>query len=63
MELLATVHWVTQEDNQAVEDVEKAISLVKEWSIRKRDLFKPQHIRKAWQRLREENWLVQILPN
>lgn len=60
MELLATVHWVTQEDNQAVEDVEKAISLVKEWSIRKHDLFKPQHIRKAWQRLREENWLFHI---
>ncbi|MBW4666301.1 MAG: macro domain-containing protein [Cyanomargarita calcarea GSE-NOS-MK-12-04C] len=58
MELLATVHWVaTKETNPAV-DIEQAISLIHEWSDRKRNLFKPQHIRKAWQRLYDHNWLT-----
>ncbi len=66
MELLATVHWVaTKETNPAV-DSEQAISLIHEWSDsasaaksdRKRNLLKPQHIRKAWQRLHDQNWLT-----
>jgi hypothetical protein len=57
MELLATVHWVAQEDPQAAVDSEQAIARVQEWSERKRKLFKPEHIRKAWQRLCEQNWL------
>ena len=57
MELLATVHWVAQEDPQAAVDSEQAIARVQEWSDRKRQLFKSEHIRKAWQRLREQNWL------
>lgn len=56
MELLATVHWVVRENWEAGEDSERAIKLVREWNIRKSELFKPQHIRKAWQRLREQNW-------
>ena len=56
MELLATVHWVVRENREAAEDSERAIELVREWNIRKSELFKPQHIRKAWQRLREQNW-------
>ncbi|MEG3895747.1 MULTISPECIES: type II toxin-antitoxin system antitoxin DNA ADP-ribosyl glycohydrolase DarG [unclassified Microcoleus] len=55
MELLATVHWVAKENREAAEDSERAIELVREWNIRKSELFKPQHIRKAWQRLREQN--------
>ena len=58
MELLATVHWVAQEDPQAAADCEQAIIRVQEWSDRKRNLFKPEHIRKAWQRLHEQNWLA-----
>lgn len=67
MERLATVHWVAQENPQAAKDVEVAIALVHEWSdspngdsfaSRKRNLFKPKHIRKAWQRLHEQNWLA-----
>ena len=56
MELLATVHWVARENREAAEDSERAIELVREWNIRKSELFKPQHIRKAWQRLREQSW-------
>ncbi|MBD2774313.1 type II toxin-antitoxin system antitoxin DNA ADP-ribosyl glycohydrolase DarG [Iningainema tapete] len=59
MELLATVHWVANEDPQAAADDEQAIVRVHEWSDRKRKLFKPEHIRKAWQHLHEQNWLVQ----
>lgn len=57
LELLATVHWVVKEDPKAAEDSEQAIALVHEWSDRKRKLFKLEHIRKAWQRLQEQNWL------
>lgn len=66
LELLATVHWVVKENPAAAEDSEQAIALVHEWSdacgnpfgVRKRQLFKPEHIRKAWQRLHEQNWLT-----
>lgn len=58
VELLATTHWVTQENPKAAEDSNEAIALVHEWSDRKRRLFKPEHIRKAWQRLCEQGWLT-----
>lgn len=57
MELLATVHWVATKESNPAQDSEQAIALVHEWSDRKRKLFKPEHIRKAWQRLHEQNWL------
>jgi hypothetical protein len=58
MELLATVHWVVSENREAAGDFARAIALVREWNIRKSELFKPQHIRKAWERLREQSWFV-----
>jgi O-acetyl-ADP-ribose deacetylase (regulator of RNase III) len=66
MELLATVHWVgTKEVNPARDRAtpeeslcDSAIALIENWSDRKRKLFKHQHIRKAWQRLVDQNWLV-----
>jgi O-acetyl-ADP-ribose deacetylase (regulator of RNase III) len=61
MELLATVHWVATKYSNPAVDSEQAISLIHEWSERKRNLFKPQHIRKAWQRLHEQNWLTSTL--
>ncbi|MDQ5826050.1 MAG: macro domain-containing protein [Chloroflexota bacterium] len=57
MELLATVHWVAQEDTQAAIDVNAAIAKVRGWSQRKNDLFTPEHIREAWEWLQEEQWL------
>ncbi|MCL2935071.1 MAG: macro domain-containing protein, partial [Trichodesmium sp. MAG_R03] len=54
MEMLATIHWVvTREDPQAAENSEKAIALVQEWNERKRKLFKPSHLNKAWERLKQ----------
>ncbi len=56
MEMLATIHWVATEDPQAAVDCEQAITGVLEWSDRKRHLFKHNHLRKAWERLHEQNW-------
>jgi len=58
MELLATVHWVAHEEKQAATDVNAAIASVGAWSPRKQDLFTPEHIRKAWERLQDEGWLA-----
>lgn len=62
MEMLATIHWVaTQEDPEAAIDPDRAIAKVYEWSDRKRNLFKPNHLRKAWQRLSDQGWLLSSL--
>jgi O-acetyl-ADP-ribose deacetylase (regulator of RNase III) len=58
MEMLATIHWVATQDDRAAIDAEVAIAAVHAWSDRKRELFKPNHLRKAWQRLYEQDWLV-----
>lgn len=58
MELLATVHWVAQEEPRAATDESQAIVLLHKWSERKHKLFKPEHVRKAWQRLHDQNWLT-----
>jgi O-acetyl-ADP-ribose deacetylase (regulator of RNase III) len=57
MEMLATVHWVAKENPQAAIDVDVAIAEVHGWSDRKCNLFKPSHLKKAWQRLKEQEWL------
>src|SRR5207244_3922498 len=57
MELLATVHWVAQEEPGAALDASSAIAKVHEWSARKRQSFRPEHIRTAWQRLHDQAWL------
>jgi O-acetyl-ADP-ribose deacetylase (regulator of RNase III) len=58
MELLASVHWVAaHEDPQAATDPEAAVSRVHAWSEHKRQTFRAEHIRVAWSRLREQDWL------
>lgn len=57
MEMLATVHWVAKHNPQGAVDVDVAIAEVQAWSDRKRNLFKPTHLRKAWQRLKDQGWL------
>ena len=57
MELLATVHWVaTNDDMLAKSDVDSAIAGVKAWSPRKKEKFKPEHIKVAWTRLHNQQW-------
>ena len=55
--MLATVHWVATEDPQAAVDCERAIERVQQWSDRKRELLKLNHLLKAWPRLDEQKWL------
>lgn len=56
MELLSTVHLVACENPEAATDVEKAIADVHAWSEYKRKTFAAEHIRVAWNRLREQGW-------
>lgn len=56
MELLSSVHWVMQHNEAARESADAAIQAVHGWSERKRRLLKPEHLRKAWERLKEHHW-------
>ncbi|MGD2179838.1 type II toxin-antitoxin system antitoxin DNA ADP-ribosyl glycohydrolase DarG [Lusitaniella coriacea] len=57
LEMLATLHWVTTEYPQAAIDCEEAIARVQAWSDRKNRIFKSAHLQKAWEHLKEQNWL------
>lgn len=61
MELLATVHWVAvtggRDGSPPARDVDAAVAKVQAWNPRKQRIFKPQHVRKAWDRLTEHGWL------
>ncbi len=58
MELLSTVHWVATHENQpANERFESIAAGVCGWSERKAKLFKETHVRLAWERLREQEWI------
>ncbi len=56
MEMLATIHWVAMEDPQAASHCDRAVQRVQEWSERKRNIFKPKHLRQAWERLQSQKW-------
>ncbi|MFH2067386.1 MAG: macro domain-containing protein [Pseudomonadota bacterium] len=57
MELLASVHWIAVHDGEA-HDAESAVIAMARWNDRKQRLFKPAHIRLAWERLRTEGWIT-----
>lgn len=59
MELLSSMHWVMCHDETARESSSQAIALVHEWSARKRDVLKSDHLRKAWERLKSQRWDVE----
>lgn len=56
MELLSSVHWVMVHNSQAKADAGIAVDAVRRRSPRKRRLLKPEHLAKAWQRLKEQKW-------
>jgi O-acetyl-ADP-ribose deacetylase (regulator of RNase III) len=56
MELLSSVHWVMAHEPPARSNAADAIAAVRNWSPRKRKLLKPEHLQKAWERLKEQNW-------
>jgi hypothetical protein len=49
---------VAKESPEVVKDPEIATERVQKWSSRKKFKMKPQHIKKAWQRLKNEQWLT-----
>lgn len=57
MELLATVHWIAAHESAARAEVDKVVTLVHEWSDRKRRAFPPHHIRTVWNQLHQQDWL------
>jgi O-acetyl-ADP-ribose deacetylase (regulator of RNase III) len=57
MELLATAHWVMNEEPSTAKDADLLSEHVRQWSARKGDLFSPDHIKLAQQRLRAQHWL------
>ncbi|HEX7153480.1 MAG TPA: macro domain-containing protein [Thermoanaerobaculia bacterium] len=58
LELLSTVHWVTRENPDARKNAEIAVSAVQEWSPRKKQHLKREHLLRAWQRLKEQGWIL-----
>jgi O-acetyl-ADP-ribose deacetylase (regulator of RNase III) len=56
LELLSSVHWVMAHEPAARSNAADAIDAVRNWSPRKRKLLKPEHLQKAWERLKRQNW-------
>jgi O-acetyl-ADP-ribose deacetylase (regulator of RNase III) len=57
MELLATVLWLSQEDPGVKNDLRVAEQGFAAWNKRKREHFRLEHIKVAWQRLQQQGWL------
>ena len=57
MELLSSVHWVARRETPPARDAEEAIQALHRWNDRKRLMFRPDHVRVAWNRLQEQGWL------
>jgi hypothetical protein len=61
MELLATVHWVAHRGGPGREtpasDFAMAAEQVHAWNPRKKKVFRPEHIRTAWNRLSQQGWM------
>lgn len=61
MELLATVHWVAHrggpKSDASASDADAAIDQIHAWNPRKQQVFKPEHIRTAWNHLVQQSWM------
>jgi hypothetical protein len=57
MELLSSAHWVAVHSQSPAKSAEEAARAVHYWNERKQRMFRPEHIRIAWERLRELQWV------
>lgn len=57
LELLTTVLWVTQNGQGAQDTLHQVIARVHDWNRRKKELFTPEQIRVAWERLQAQGWI------
>ena len=55
LELLATVHWVV--DQEGAKTFDEVLARIHGWNDRKRRVMKPDHLRITWHRLRDEGWI------
>lgn len=58
MELLASVHWLAVHGSPGTTTRSAAISAIASWNDRKRNMFQPNHIQVAWDRLLEEEGIT-----
>jgi len=56
MELLASVHWVAVHSTPPARTEDEAVRGLASWNERKRRMFRPEHIRVAWERLTAQGW-------
>jgi len=56
MELLSTVHWVACHE-AGVKSPETALSAIGAWNERKKRLIQLVHVRAAWERLADKDWI------
>jgi hypothetical protein len=57
MELLASIHWIACHDPNPATNADVAIQKIALWSDRKAQMFRPDHIRSAWNRLASQGWI------
>jgi O-acetyl-ADP-ribose deacetylase (regulator of RNase III) len=60
LELLASVHWIANEDPIPVQDVDHLIAKVQSWTPRKGRMFTDKHIRSAWESLHDKGWICEL---
>lgn len=58
MELLSSVHWVCTYHKPKAKTPDEAVELVHGWNERKQKMFRSEHIRVGFQRLRELAWIA-----
>jgi hypothetical protein len=57
MELLSSVHWVATHEDTPARNADEAAKRVHSWNARKAKLFRPEHIRMAWDTLVAQGWI------
>ena len=57
MEILASVHWVTQESAAAKNDWTECFRMIKSWNERKQRVFPAHHVQSAFEQLRSHHWI------
>lgn len=62
LELLASVHWIVNEEPTGPHDVDRVVEKVRTWTPRKGRMFTEMHIRKAWKSLLDKGWMAESAP-
>lgn len=57
LELLASIHYLGQYDDEVRHDSGAAVTALQQWSERKAGLFSAEHVVEAWQALERQGWL------